>query len=101
MKFKLRPVHGSTWFHDNISCHAACPVGTEAFAYVQALAEQDRDIGLYNRPQAESLSATFAAGSAAILVSRRAGGGPSMRPISIRGPWTRTPPTKPRSAARP
>jgi formate dehydrogenase (NADP+) beta subunit len=39
--FKLEAVDGSRWFHDNIGCHAACPVGTEAFKYVTALAESD------------------------------------------------------------
>ena len=36
--FKLRPADGQQWFHANIKCQAACPVGTEAFAYVSALA---------------------------------------------------------------
>jgi NADPH-dependent glutamate synthase beta subunit-like oxidoreductase len=42
--FKLQVVDGAQWFHDNISCHAACPVGTEAFAYVTALAEKDQEL---------------------------------------------------------
>src|SRR5450759_927236 len=41
--FKLQTTRGRQWFHDNISCHAACPVGTEAFAYVAALAERDHE----------------------------------------------------------
>ena len=41
--FKLQTTRGHQWFHDNISCHAACPVGTEAFAYVAALAERDHE----------------------------------------------------------
>jgi formate dehydrogenase beta subunit len=41
--FKLQKMDGAQWFHDNISCHAACPVGTEAFAYVQALAQGDHE----------------------------------------------------------
>ena len=42
--FKLQIVDGAQWFHDNISCHATCPVGTEAFAYVAALAERDHEL---------------------------------------------------------
>ncbi len=42
--FRLQVVDGAQWFHDNISCHAACPVGTEAFAYVTALAEKDQEL---------------------------------------------------------
>ena len=41
--FKLRPADGARWFHANIKCQAACPVGTEAFAYVSALAEGDHE----------------------------------------------------------
>ncbi len=41
--FKLRPTDGSRWFGANIKCQAACPVGTEAFAYVSALAEGDHE----------------------------------------------------------
>ena len=41
--FKLQATNGLKWFHDNVNCHAACPVGTEAFAYVNALAEGDHE----------------------------------------------------------
>jgi NADPH-dependent glutamate synthase beta subunit-like oxidoreductase len=41
--FKLKIAAGGAWFHDNISCHAACPVGTEAFKYVSALAEGEHE----------------------------------------------------------
>ena len=43
-RFKLQPVAGAAWFHDNVKCHAACPVGTEAFAYVSALAKGDHEL---------------------------------------------------------
>ena len=43
-QFKLHAASGAQWFHDNINCHAACPVGTEAFAYVTALAEGDHEL---------------------------------------------------------
>ncbi len=43
-QFKLQPTDGGQWFHDNISCHAACPVGTEAYAYVAALAEGNHEL---------------------------------------------------------
>jgi len=42
--FKLQPVEALKWFHDNVKCHAACPVGTEAFAYVNALAHGDHEL---------------------------------------------------------
>lgn len=42
-RFRLQAVSGAQWFHDNISCHAACPVGTEAFAYVAELAEGNHE----------------------------------------------------------
>ncbi len=42
--FKLRSVDGAKWFHDNVNCHATCPVGTEAFAYVSALAEGNHEL---------------------------------------------------------
>ena len=41
--FKLRPADGAGWFHANIKCQAACPVGTEAFAYVSALADGEHE----------------------------------------------------------
>ena len=41
--FKLRPTDGADWFRANIKCQAACPVHTEAFAYVSALAEEDHE----------------------------------------------------------
>jgi formate dehydrogenase (NADP+) beta subunit len=43
-RFRLQAASGAQWFHDNISCHAACPVGTEAFAYVAALAEGNHEL---------------------------------------------------------
>jgi len=42
--FKLQATNGAGWFHDNIKCHAACPVGTEAFKYVSALAVGDHEL---------------------------------------------------------
>src|SRR5258708_38565812 len=42
-QFKLRPADGGQWFHANIKCQAACPVGTEAFAYVSALADGEHE----------------------------------------------------------
>ncbi len=39
--FKLKPTEGAKWFRDNISCLSACPVGTEAYKYVIALADGD------------------------------------------------------------
>ncbi len=42
--FRLQSVEGAKWFHDNVNCHAACPVGTEAFEYVSALAEGDHEL---------------------------------------------------------
>lgn len=41
--FKLQVVNGAQWFHDNIKCQAACPVGTEAFRYVSDLAVGDHE----------------------------------------------------------
>ena len=41
--FKLQPTDGTRWFRANIKCQAACPVNTEAFAYVSALAEGDHE----------------------------------------------------------
>ncbi len=41
--FKLRPTDGAEWFRANIKCQAACPVHTEAFAYVGALAEGNHE----------------------------------------------------------
>ncbi|MGA2259722.1 MAG: FAD-dependent oxidoreductase, partial [Thermoguttaceae bacterium] len=43
-RFKLHAASGAQWFHDNIKCHAACPVGTEAYAYVTALAEGNHEL---------------------------------------------------------
>jgi NADPH-dependent glutamate synthase beta subunit-like oxidoreductase len=43
-QFKLQTADGAAWFHDNIKCHAACPVGTEAFKYVSALALGDHEL---------------------------------------------------------
>ncbi len=39
--FKMQAVDGSEWFRDNIPCQSACPVGTEAYRYVTALARRD------------------------------------------------------------
>jgi NADPH-dependent glutamate synthase beta subunit-like oxidoreductase len=41
--FKLRSTDSAEWFRANIKCQAACPVHTEAFAYVSALAEGDHE----------------------------------------------------------
>lgn len=42
-QFKVQPVDGSEWFRDNIPCQSACPVGTEAYRYVTALARGDHE----------------------------------------------------------
>ncbi len=39
--FKVQAVDGSEWFRDNIPCQSACPVSTEAYRYVTALARRE------------------------------------------------------------
>ncbi len=43
-RFKLQPTSGVAWFRENIPCMTACPVSTEAYAYVVALAERDPEL---------------------------------------------------------
>ncbi len=42
--FKLKTTDGVQWFRDNIPCMSACPVHTEAYAYVVALAQRDHEL---------------------------------------------------------
>ena len=51
--FKLKIAEGGAWFHDNIKCHAACPVGTEAFKYVERLGGRRPRIGIHHRTEAK------------------------------------------------
>ncbi len=41
--FRLEPTDGVRWFRDNIPCMSACPVNTEVYAYVVALAQRDHE----------------------------------------------------------
>ncbi|MFV2070816.1 MAG: hypothetical protein ACC645_27935, partial [Pirellulales bacterium] len=42
--FRLKSTDGGRWFRDNIPCMSACPVNTEAYAYVVALADRDPEL---------------------------------------------------------
>jgi NADPH-dependent glutamate synthase beta subunit-like oxidoreductase len=81
--FKLRPTDGARWFHANIKCQAACPVGTEAFAYVSALAEEDHESAytIARRPNPFAFTCGRVCGHPCEQACRR---GDIDEPISIR-----------------